>query len=260
MSGEPTVSVVMPCYDEEANLRRGVLESVARFAEAADYCREVLVVDDGSRDASAELVAAFAATHPEFRLLREPHRGKAGAILAGVAAASGDYVLFCDVDQATPIDELASFRPYMLAGIDVLVGSRAGRREGAPLARRLMARGYILVRRLVLDLGGIADSQCGFKAFRREAIQRIARSLLVYRPGARQAQGATVTAAFDAELLFLARRLGYSMKEVPVRWHHVGTKRVHPLIESWRSLRGLLRIRLNAAQGRYPSPRRGADR
>jgi dolichyl-phosphate beta-glucosyltransferase len=102
----------------------------------------------------------------------------------------------------------------------------------------------------------VTDSQCGFKAFRREAIQRICQSLVVYRGGIQQARGATVTAAFDAELLFLAHRLGYSIHEVPVRWHHVGTRRVHPLLESWRAIRGLLRIRRNAVQGRYPDPPR----
>ncbi len=252
MGEKPSVSVVMPCYDEEANLRRGALECVARFAESVGYCHEVLLVDDGSRDASADLAERIAAVHPKLRVLREPHRGKAGAIVAGVFAARGDYVLFCDVDQATPIEELERLRPYMVQGFDVVVGSRAGRRAGAPLVRRLMARGYILLRRLILDLGEITDSQCGFKAFRREAMLRICQSLQVYRPGEQQAKGATVTAAFDAELLFLARRLGYTTKEVPVRWHHVGTRRVHPLVESWRGLRGLLRIRLNAWRGKYP--------
>jgi hypothetical protein len=115
-----------------------------------------------------------------------------------------------------------------------------------------MARGYIALRRLILDLGEITDTQCGFKGFRREAARHVCQHLRVYRPGARQARGATVTAAFDAEMLFLARRLGYSVKEVPVRWHHVGTRRVHPVVESWRGLVGLLRIRLNASLGRYP--------
>lgn len=254
----PTVSVVIPCYNEEANLRRGVLDGVASFVEAADYCQEVLVVDDGGTDASADLVAGFATAHPKFRLLREPHRGKAGAVIAGVTAAVGDYVLFCDMDQATPIEELERLRPHMLDGYDVVVGSRAAHREGAPLVRRLMARGYILLRRLILDVGDITDTQCGFKSFRREAIQRIAKSLQVYRPGMQQARGATVTAAFDAELLFLARRMGYAAKEVPVRWRHVGTRRVHPLRESWRAIKGLLRIRLNEWEGKYPSRDRKA--
>lgn len=252
MSECPTVSVVIPCYNEEANLRRGVLASVAAFVAGAGYCREVLVVDDGSLDRSADLVEEFAAAHPNFRLLREPHRGKAGAIVAGALAAAGDYVLFCDMDQATPIAEMARLQPYIQAGVDVVVGSRAGRREGAPLVRRLMASGYILLRRAILDLGDITDTQCGFKAFRREAMHRLCQSLRVYRPGTQQARGATVTAAFDSELLFLARRLGYSVREVPVHWRHVGTRRVHPIVESWRGLRGLLCIRLNAWQGRYP--------
>lgn len=246
------VSIVIPCYNEETNIRSGILGTIAEFVDQADYCLEALIVDDGSRDQSADLVAAFAAEHPKFRLLREPHRGKAGAVVAGVLATKYEHVLFCDLDQATPIAELERLRPYIMAGYDVIVGSRAGHREGAPLVRKLMASGYILLRRLTLNLGDITDTQCGFKVFRADAFREIIMGLQVYQPGTQQARGATVTAAFDAELLYLARRLGYSAKEVPVRWHHVGTKRVHPIVESWRGLRGLLTIRLNAWLGKYP--------
>ena len=254
IDSKPSVSIVIPCYNEEANLRAGVLDSVGDFVATTAYVVEVLVVDDGSTDRSADIAAAFADSHSGFRVLREPHRGKAGAVVAGILAAGGDYVLFCDLDQATPIAELSRLRPLMREGVGVLVGSRAGQREGAPLVRRMMARGYIALRRLIVNLGDVTDTQCGFKAFRRDAIQQICRSLSVYRPGVAQARGATVTAAFDAELLFLARRFGCSMREVPVRWHHVGTKRVSPLVESWRGLKGLLQIRLNAWRGMYPPP------
>lgn len=248
----PSVSIVIPCYNEESNLRAGALESVAAFVSGAPYVVEALVVDDGSSDESASLASDFADAHAGFRVLREPHRGKAGAVVAGIMAAGGDYVLFCDLDQATPISELERFRPLMREGVGVLVGSRAGHRAGAPLIRRLMARGYIALRKLIVNLGDVTDTQCGFKAFKREAAQQVCKSLSVYRPGVTQARGATVTAAFDAELLFLARRLGCSMREIPVSWHHVGTKRVSPLVESWRGLRGLLQIRLNAWRGLYP--------
>ena len=246
----PSVSVVIPCYNEAGNLGRGVLTPALDFAEAAEDVREVLVVDDGSLDRSVELVGKCLPDHPKTRLLREPHRGKAGAVLAGAAAATGDYVLFVDLDQAAPLSELAKLRPELAAGVDVVVGSRATHREGAPLLRRVMARGYILVRRLVLDLGGITDTQCGFKAFRREALEEIRKRLQVYRTIG-QVRGATVAAAFDAELLYVARRLGYSTREVPVAWEYVGTRRVHPLKESWRGLKGLLLIRYNALRGRY---------
>ncbi len=247
-----SVSVVIPCYNEAGNLERGVLTPALDFAEAADDVLEVLVVDDGSLDRSVELIGKLLPDHPKTRLLREPHRGKAGAILAGAAAATGEYVLFVDLDQAAPLSELAKLRPDLAAGVDVVVGSRAARRAGAPLFRRVMARGYILVRRLVLDLGEITDTQCGFKAFRREALAQIRKRLQVYRTIG-QVRGATVAAAFDAELLFVARRLGYTLREVPVAWEYVGTRRVHPIKESWRGIKGLLLIRWNAMLGRYGS-------
>ncbi|MBI2938908.1 MAG: glycosyltransferase [Chloroflexi bacterium] len=247
----PSVSIVIPCYDEEANLRAGVLDRVAAYVESHDFCREVLVVDDGSDDASAALVDAFAAAHPRFRLLREPHRGKAGAVIAGVLAATADYVLFCDMDQATPVADLDRLVPSLLDSYDVVVGSRAQQRAGAPLVRKLMAHGFTELRRLIVDVGGIADTQCGFKCFRRCVVHTLCSALRVYRSGAPPVRGATVTAAFDVELLYLAHRMGCRMAEVPVRWQYVGTRRVDPVRESWRGLRGLLTIRLNDLLGRY---------
>jgi dolichyl-phosphate beta-glucosyltransferase len=249
--GAPSVSVVIPCYNEAANLRAGVLDRVAAYVEAHGFCREVLVVDDGSRDASADLVGAFLSQHPQFRLLREPHRGKAGAVIAGVLAARGDYVLFCDMDQATPVDDVDRLLPYLQDDWDVVVGSRAQARAGAPPVRQIMARGFMLLRRLIVDVGDVTDTQCGFKCFRRTAITALCSALQVYRADGQAAVGASVTAAFDVELLYLARRCGCRVVEVPVRWHHVGTRRVDPLRESWRGIRGLLAIRLNDLSGRY---------
>jgi len=247
----PTVSIVIPCYNEEANLHAGCLARVAAYAQQAGDIIEVLVVDDGSADGSRDLVTALAATHPKLRLLAEPHRGKAGAVIAGILAARATYVLFTDMDQATPIEELDKLRPYLQQNYDVVVGSRKGRRAGAPLVRRLMATGFIMLRRLVLDLGGVTDTQCGFKSLKSDVARAVCGRLRIFRPGVQQASGAAVTAGFDAELLFVARRLGARTVEVPVTWHYVGTRRVHPLRESWRGLKSLLLIRAAAARGDY---------
>jgi dolichyl-phosphate beta-glucosyltransferase len=256
VSGErgPSVSIVIPCYNEEGNLRAGALTHVALYAERADDVAEVLVVDDGSTDASRALIAKLATKHPKLRLLAEPHRGKAGAVVAGIMAARAEFVLFTDMDQATPIEEIEKLRPLLTEGYDVLVGSRAGQRQGAPLVRKLMATGFVFVRRLILDVGDVTDTQCGFKALRSDLARRVVSQLRVFRPGIQHASGATVTAGFDAELLFVARRLGARIREVPVNWHYVGTRRVHPVKESWRGLRSLLMVRRSQLRGDYDRP------
>jgi dolichyl-phosphate beta-glucosyltransferase len=247
----PNVSIVIPCYNEETNLRAGCLAPVVGYAERGNDICEVLIVDDGSSDASRDLASALAHQHPKVRLLAEPHRGKAGAVIAGIMAARGTYVLFTDMDQATPIAELDKLWPYVRQGYDIVIGSRLGERVGAPLVRRLMASGFSMLRRFVLDLGPVTDTQCGFKALRADVARTVCGRLRVFRPGVSQASGAAVTAGFDAELLFVAHRMGTRITEVPVTWHYVGTRRVHPLRESWRGLTGLLLIRSAARRGEY---------
>lgn len=261
MSGErgPSVSIVVPCYNEETNLRAGTLTHVATYAERADDIHEVLVVDDGSIDRSRDLVQALASKHAKLRLLAEPHRGKAGAVIAGIRAAAGTYVLFTDMDQATPIEEIEKFRPRLAEGYDVVVGSRHGR-QGAPPVRKLMAGGWMILRRLIVDVGPVSDTQCGFKALRASMARTICDQLRVFRPEVQHARGAAVTAGFDAELLYVARRLGARIAEVPVAWHYVGTRRVHPVRESLRGVRGLVQIRMAAARGDYERPAVAAER
>lgn len=255
MSGErgPSVSIVLPCYNEETNLRAGCLAHVTTYAQRADDILEVLVVDDGSVDASRELVQALTVRYPKVRLVAEAHRGKAGAVIAGIRAAAGAYVLFTDMDQATPIEEIEKVRPRIAEGYDVVVGSRHGR-EGAPLVRKLMAGGWMILRRMIVDVGPVSDTQCGFKALRAPMARTICDQLRIFRPDVQQAAGAAVTAGFDAELLYVARRLGARVAEVPVRWHYVGTRRVHPVKESLRGLRGLIQIKLASMRGEYDRP------
>lgn len=245
------ISIVIPCYNEAANLRKGVLEQVIAYAQNDDRIGEVLVVDDGSIDDSRALIARGIEGHPKLRLLANPHQGKAGTVLSGMLAASGAFVLMCDLDLATPVAELERFKPYLTAGYDVVVGSRAGSRAGAPLVRRLMGPGFMLVRGLLVNVGGVHDTQCGFKCFRRDLIGALAPILQPSIAALGSARGPSVAAAFDVEVLFLANRLGCRIAEVPVRWQHVGTRRVSPLRESWRGLRGLLRLRLRDLRGEF---------
>lgn len=245
-----SVSIVIPCYNEMANLTQGVLDRVAAYAERAGHVNEVLIVDDGSTDESRALITRSIQGHPKLRLLEAPHQGKAGTVLRGMLASSGDFVLMCDLDLATPVDELDRFLPY-LRSHDAVVGSRAGSRAGAPLARRLMGPGFMVIRGLLVNVGGVRDTQCGFKCFRRDLITAVSPILQSSATAFSSARGPSVTAAFDVELLYLANRLGARVVEVPVRWQHVGTKRVSPIRESWRGLLGLLRLRWRAIRGDF---------
>ena len=252
MTSELRLSLVIPAYNEAPNLRRGILQQVADYLAGQPYPHEVLIVDDGSQDETASLVEAFAGAHPSFALLREPHRGKAMAVRAGVLAARGRYILFADLDLSTPLTYIEPFLELLDGGWDIVIASReakGGARLGIPLERRAMGKVFSLLVRLLL-LPGLHDSQCGFKAFRRQVAHDLFRSLRVFRAAAGEVSGPRVT-AFDVELLLLARKKGYTIREVPVLWRHAETKRVHPLLDSYRMLREVLTIWWNDRRGRY---------
>lgn len=244
------LSVVIPAYNEETNIRLGALDKVSLYLEKQPYAWQVIVVNDGSQDGTEKLLTEFVKNNQGFSVINNPHQGKAAAVITGMLAAYGNIVLFCDLDQATPIKELEKLLPWFEKGYDVTIGSRNARREGAPLFRLLMARGFMLLRTLLLGLHGITDTQCGFKAFKREVARDIFGKLRLYGSG-RPASGSMVTAGFDIEMLFLAKKLGYKIKEVPVEWHYVETRRVNPLTDSWQGLMDILKIRANAWRGMY---------
>lgn len=247
---KPFLSVVIPAYNEETNIRLGALEKVARFMDGLSYSWEVLLVDDGSADGTKGLLDEFAVANHGFRVIRSVHQGKALTVIAGVLAAKGGIVLFSDLDQATPIGEVEKLLPWFKKGFDVVIGSRSNRREGAPLTRRVMARGFMMLRSIFLGLHGITDTQCGFKAFRKDVARDIFGRLKLYKEH-REVEGSMVTAGFDIEVLFLARKSGYTIKEVPVEWHYVETRRVSPIKDSWQGLVDILKIRVNAWKGLY---------
>lgn len=246
----PYISVVIPSYNEETNIRLGSLDKVSRYLEKQSYAWEVLLVDDGSTDKSPELLDRFAQVNRGFKVLHNPHRGKAGTVISGMLKAKGSIILFSDLDQATPISELEHILPWFDQGYDVVIGSRNRRREGAPLSRVIMARGFMILRTIILGLNGITDTQCGFKAFKKQAAKSIFTKLELYSEH-REVRGPMVTAGFDVEALFIAKRMGYRIKEVPVEWHYVETRRVSPIKDSLQALVDMLRILVNAWNGRY---------
>lgn len=243
------LSVIIPCFNEERNLRLGALENVSHFLAKKNYTYEVIVVDDGSTDGSRKQINIFLSDHPKFRLLTRSHKGKAGTVIAGVDEARGEYILFSDLDQATPINQIDKFLPYFEKGYDLVLGSRNSDRKGAPVTRVAMARGFMVLRNFILDLG-VKDTQCGFKAFTRRAAKSIFPRLKVYSLEGK-ANGSTVTAGFDVELIYIAKLLGFKIAEVPVDWHYQETRNVNPIKDSWEGLIDLLKIRLNSMKGIY---------
>lgn len=242
------LSVVIPAYNEEYNLRTGVLDSVYDYLSEQDYSWEILFVDDGSTDGTLKIARDFASKHKDFYVMNEPHRGKAGTVTAGVLKAGGDIILFTDTDQATPIDQLEKVLPKFAKGFDIVIGSRSGR-EGAPIIRKIMAVGFSVLRFLVLRLP-YKDTQCGFKAFKRDPAKKIFGKLEIFGKNS-STKGASVFAGFDLEILYIARKLGYKVTEVPVDWHHKEGTKVDPIKDSIEGLKGLLLVRLNALAGKY---------
>lgn len=251
ISNNPYLSIVIPAYNEEKNLNKGVLDQVNNYLKKQKYSWEVLVVDDGSKDNTTKIVADFVSKNKNFKLFKEPHRGKGGTVIAGMLKASGDIVVFDDMDQATPIEELEKILPKFNQGYDIAMGSRSGR-KGANFIRKVMAFGFMALRTLILRLP-FKDTQCGFKGFKKDAVSVIFKKMEIFN-NSQIVKGSAVTAGFDLELLYIARKMGYKIAEVPVEWEEKGdrgTSGVNPIKDSWDGLRDLIKVRLNAIQGKY---------
>jgi glycosyltransferase involved in cell wall biosynthesis len=242
------LSIIIPAYNEEGNIKDGALKAVNDYLIKRKYSWEVLIVDDASKDETVKLAEAFAKKHSGFRVLKEPHRGKGGTVIAGVLSAKGEIVLFTDMDQATPINQIEKFTPKFKEGYDVVIGSRGGR-KGAPILRKIMAGGFVLLRTIILRLP-YKDTQCGFKALKKDAGKKVFKKMKVFSEKAK-IEGAAVTAGFDIELLYIARKLKLKVAEVPVIWHHKGTERVSVVKDSWQGLRDMMQVRINALLGKY---------
>lgn len=239
------VSVVIPSYNEMANLQKGTLEKVERYLERQKYDYEVIVVDDGSTDGSLEFVKNFTRENKHFKLLENSHTGKAGAVTAGMLRSGGDFILFTDMDQATPITELEKLLEYASQGFDIIIGSRKTTRKGAPFTRKIMSQGMVVLRSILVGLPQIDDTQCGFKLFKKDAAKKVFEKIKKIHNGFKTIHGSSVTAGFDVELLYIATKQNYKIKEVPVDWLYVETRRVNPISDSIDGLMDLIRIRRN---------------
>jgi glycosyltransferase involved in cell wall biosynthesis len=251
--GVPVLSVTLPAYNEAGNIRSDRLERLDDSLSALGYASEVILVDDGSEDATADLLEEFAKSHPRFTVVRNPHRGKAQAVSTGVLRSAGEFVLFMDMDLATSLEHIGPFVDELRKGnADLVIASRelAGSvRRHAPLIRRVLGKGFNLIIRVLL-LPGIRDTQCGFKAFRRDVARDLFSHSVVFSPTPEAVKGPRVT-AFDVELLVMARRHGYRVEQMPVIWTHTKTRGVRVFRESLKMLREVLTIWLYDRRGRY---------
>jgi dolichyl-phosphate beta-glucosyltransferase len=238
----PKYSIVIPAYNESARILP-TLESVVSCVRERGWSAEVIVVDDGSRDRTAEIVRQFAASNLEVRLIKNPmNRGKGYSVRNGILQALGEVVMFTDADLSAPIEEAEGLFDAIASGADIAIGSRWLERTRQtirqPLYRQLFGRCFNGVTRLIMGLS-FADTQCGFKAFTRSAAQTVFQLQTIERWG------------FDPEILFIALKRSYRVTEVPVSWAHDERTRMSYLKDGMRMLEDVAIVRWNALLGRY---------
>lgn len=240
--GYPRYSIVIPAYNEAARITRA-LEEVVACIRQRQWSAEVVVVNDGSRDRTAELVRDFAANAPEVRILENPGNcGKGCSVKNGLLHSLGEIVMFTDADLSAPIEEAEDLFAAIASGADIAIGSRwlerARQTIRQPLYRQFFGRCFNAVTHMVMGLP-FADTQCGFKAFTRTAAQTIFQLQTIERWG------------FDPEILFIALKRGYKIVEVPVSWAHDERTRISYLKDGMRMLQDIAIVRWNALRGRY---------
>lgn len=238
----PRYSIVIPAYNESARLG-ATLDRVLDYVYAEGWDAEIIVVNDGSRDRTPDLVREYAQKYPGLRLIENPgNRGKGYSVRNGMLNAKGEILLFSDADLSAPIEEAPKLFAAIQSGADVAIGSRWVRPElqtqRQSLLRQLYGRAFNLALRILLGLS-FKDTQCGFKAFTRDAALKIFPQQKIERW------------AFDPELLFLARKSHLNVEEVGVAWAHAQGTRLNPLRDGLRMVGEVVKIRWNAITGKY---------
>lgn len=239
-SQQPFLSIVIPAHNEEKRLPPS-LHKIDAFLKTQDYTAEVLIVENGSQDNTAAVAKEYAGRYPYIRVMEVDTRGKGRAVKAGMLAAKGQYRFICDADLSMPIDELVHFLPPYAEGNDVIIASReahGARRVGEPLYRHLMGRINTLIIKL-FALRGYEDTQCGFKMFKAD----VADDLFTVQ----QLNGI----GFDVELLYIAGKRGYSVKEQPITWYFDPYSTMRLVDDSLHMLKEIFEIRQNWRKGYY---------
>jgi glycosyltransferase involved in cell wall biosynthesis len=238
----PDYSIVIPAYNESARIAP-TLDRVLAYIQRQGWEAEIVVVNDGSRDDTAEIVRDYADGSATVRLVENPgNRGKGYSVRNGVLHAKGAVVLFTDADLSSPIEEAAKLFDSIHRGNDIAIGSRWLRSDlqttRQSILRQVLGRVFNLALRVVLGLG-FKDTQCGFKAFKQQAARDIFARQVIQRWG------------FDPEILFLARQSGYRTEEIPVAWAHDGRSKINPLSDGMSMVMDMFRIRWNSISGKY---------
>lgn len=238
----PFLSIIIPAYNEENRLPR-TLEQIFAFLDQQPYTAEVLIVENGSNDRTYEIAEKFAVQRKRLYLYKEEQRGKGNAVRRGMLEAKGEYRFLCDADLSMPIEEVNKFLPPQLNDFDIAIGSREAPgavRYNEPSYRHLTGRAFNGLINLLL-LPDLQDTQCGFKCFHANVVNKIYSCQ-------------TLTGwSFDVEILFIARRKGYRIHEVPINWYFNADSKVSVLKDSWKMFQDLLIIRRNARRGLYDS-------
>jgi glycosyltransferase involved in cell wall biosynthesis len=248
---KPYLSVVLPSYNESKNIARGVLDEVYQFLQTYERTWELILSDEGSSDDTAALLEKFSKRDERIKVVLNQHKGKGPTVKAGMLQATGSWRLFTDFDQSTPLREVRKLLKYNNQ-YEVIFGSReltGARREKEPFYRHIMGRGFNLIVQL-LAVPGIQDTQCGFKLLSERATIKLFESLYIYS-GKDKKQNA-FTGAFDVELLYLARKYNFAIKEVPILWKHFQTNRVNPIRDSALMFIDILRIKTADWTNKYP--------
>jgi glycosyltransferase involved in cell wall biosynthesis len=238
----PELSIVIPAYNESARIEHALDRVLSCVAEQG-WDAEVLVVDDGSTDDTAAIVQRWMERHPRLHLVQNPgNRGKGYSVRNGLLQAAGEIVMFTDADLSAPMEEAERLLAAIHDGADVAIGSRwldrARQTIHQPFYRQFFGRCFNWITRRVMGLP-FKDTQCGFKAFKRSAAQIIFRLQTIERWG------------FDPEILFIAQKLGYEIREVPVTWGHDERSRMSYLKDGLKMLEEMAVIRSNSIAGRY---------
>ena len=244
-----TYSIIIPAYNESQRLALS-LDRILRYAAEQRWQAEIIVVDDGSTDDTAQLVSSYARQNSTVRLLQNPgNKGKGYSVRHGMLEARGDVLLLTDADLSAPIAEAQKLFSAIARDADVAIGSRWLDRQSQtlrqPLYRQISGRFFNLLLHTILSLPQ-KDTQCGFKAFSLPAARAIFPAQRIERWG------------FDAEVLFLARRLNFEVAEIPVQWGHDDRSKIHPLRDGFSILWDMLRVRYYAFSGQYGHVKRAA--